>query len=165
MVLLAMAMVSLLAGTGVRSAAAGGGKCILAVGEAAAILGVAPEEVQERRVEQPVSPDDRKAHVYRVAPYSCWFRAGGDFRRTIGYTISLFNDPGRAEQAFADMRGGFATVAGVAPVPGLGDAAFRVDDSRFHRLVARKGGALVDIRTPADHDAQARIMRLILRGL
>jgi hypothetical protein len=60
------------------------------------------------------------------------------------------------------MRGNFSTVSRVEEVPGLGDETFRVDDKRFQRMIAIKGGIMIDVLTPADPNLQKQLLRLVL---
>ncbi len=130
---------------------------------AAAILGVAPDSLQRSSSDIPVSPADQQRQIYRVPPYACYFRVKNNFVKTISYQVYPYRDPRLARQEFARMRDNFATVARVDAVPGLGDQAFHVVDRRFRRLVAVKGGTLVDILSPGDFSRQQRVMRLVLQ--
>jgi len=56
----------------------------------------------------------------------------------------------------------FSTVSRVEEVPGLGDETFRVDDKRFQRMIAIKGGIMIDVLTPADPNLQKQLLRLVL---
>ena len=129
---------------------------------AAAILDADPSALVRADMTIPVSPDDRRAHLYRTPPMSCGFRLKTDFAATIRYMVYQYSQPDKARQSFTTMRDNFAAAARVEDVPGLGEAAFLVPDSRFHRLVAVRDSRLVDVVAPRDPETQKKIIHLVL---
>ncbi|HEB50087.1 MAG TPA: hypothetical protein ENI89_05710 [Desulfobulbus sp.] len=136
----------------------------LSMEQAAGILGVAPAELLRGSEEVPVSPEKRRNHTYRIPPRHCWIRAAENFAKSISYTVYHYNDPLQARAAWGTMRENFATVARIVAVAIPDGEAFRVDDSRFRRTVARRQGLLLDISRPADAALQRRIMFLVLKN-
>ncbi len=151
---------------GGRSALAGGVEAApcagLSMEEAAGILGVAVGDLRRGSQDLPVSPEDTRNKIYRTPPRSCWVRSASNLLKSISYTVYQYSDPGQARAAYNTMRENFATVARIDAVAVAGAEAFRVDDSRFRRTVARRHGVVIDILRPADAALQRRIMILLL---
>jgi hypothetical protein len=63
---------------------------------------------------------------------------------------------------FNKMRQNYETVSKVDAVPGIGDEAFWVGDSRFQRMVAIKGDVVIDVLSPKDFNLQKQIIHLVL---
>ena len=83
----------------------------------------------------------------------------------ISYVTYVHNKDEQARLEFERMKEGFETVSKVDIIPEIGDASFWAGDSRFQRLVAVKGDALIDVLNPKDFDMQKRIVLLVLNGL
>ena len=133
-----------------------------AMDRAAAILAVSPDDLLRSSHDLMISPEDQQNHVYQTTPCNCTIRSKSNFLRSISYVTYVYTDPGRACAEFNRMRENFATVAKVDPIAGIGDHAFWVGDSRFQRLVAIRGGVVVDVLSPKDFAAQQQTVRLVL---
>lgn len=110
-----------------------------------------------------VSPEDFQHHTYQGIPYNCTIRSKSNFLHSISYVTYVYTDPGQARVEFNRMKQNFATVAKVDAVPDIGDNAFWVGDSRFQRLVAIRGGVVIDALSPKDFDLQKQTVRLVLK--
>ncbi len=130
--------------------------------KAGTILNVPAADLDIRSYKQPVSPDDQKNKTYKVPPCGYSYRSKSDFLKSISYTVYDFSRPEKARSVFETMKGNFKTVAKVETVQGLGDAAFWVNDKRFHRFVCLKGGLMIDVLRPKELELQKRVVRLLL---
>jgi hypothetical protein len=162
-----MVILSLLllgAGSAITTAAETDAGCgySITLKEAAGILTVPGDDLQKSSRKIMVSPDDLREKTYQGIPCIYHFRSKTNFLKSINYTVYVYSDPGRARREFEKMRGNFSTVSRVEEVPGLGDETFRVNDKRFQRMIAIKGGVMIDVLTPADPNLQKQLLRLVL---
>jgi hypothetical protein len=135
----------------------------ISIEEAAVILGKSPDDLLKSSNDGLVSPDDIRKKTYKVPPCTCRIKSKSDYLKSVNYIIYIYNDPGRARDDFDTMRTDFKVVAKVDDTPGLGDQAFRAVNSHLERMVALKGGVLIDVLTPGDFARQKRVVELVLR--
>ncbi len=140
------------------------GDCCTAITleKAAVILSVPPEDLLKSSSEMMVSPEDLQKKTYKIHPYTCRIRSKSNFLKSINYIIYVYNDPGQARLDFDQMRYHYKIVSKVDDVPGIGDEAFRADDQHLQRMVAIKGGVVIDILNPKEFSLQKRVISLIL---
>ena len=129
---------------------------------AATILAVSPDDLRKSSSPMMVSPDDLQKKIYKTPPYTCRIRSKSNFLKSIAYVTYVYNDPGQAFRDFKKMKEGFESASRVDVVPGIGDGAFWAGDKRFQRMVAMKGGIIIDVSAPTDPNLQKLVIRLVL---
>jgi hypothetical protein len=128
----------------------------------AALLNVPIDDLQKSSTDLMVSPDDLKKKIYKSHPFNCSIRSKSEFLKFITYIIYEYNDSGQAHIEFNKMRQGFESISKVDIIPDIGDAAFWAGDQRFQRMVAIKGGVVIDALNPKEFDLQMKIISLVL---
>jgi len=131
----------------------------------AVILAVSVSDLQKSSSDLLISPDDIEKQIYRAPPYKCTMRSKTNFLKSLSYIIYVYNNSEQARTEFNKMKKSFATVAKVDQIPGLGDETFRVEDSRFQRMVSIKGDLVLDVLNPKESNLQEQIVRLVLETL
>ena len=134
----------------------------LSLDKAASILRVAPRDLNQRSYELPVSPENQKNRIYKVPPCRYTYRSKTNFVKSISYTVYEYTRSGKAWSVFETMKDNFKTVAKVEMVPGLGEAAFWVNDKRFHRLVVLKDKIMMDVVSPKNLALQKQVVRVLM---
>lgn len=135
------------------------------LGDAASILSVPIDDLQTSSRDLLISPDDLQKKIYSIHPYNCTISSTSNFLKSIIYATYVFNDPGQARIEFNRMREGYTAVSKVEVVPDTGDETFWAGDSRFQRMVALQGNAVIDVLSPKDFTYQKQILGLVLDRL
>ena len=133
--------------------------------DGAAILVVAVSDLQKSSSDLLISPDDIERQIYKAPPYKCTMRSKTNFLKSLSYIIYVYNNSEQARTEFNKMKESFATVAKVDQISEFGDETFRVEDSRFQRMVCIKGDLVLDILNPKESNLQKQIVRLVLKTL
>ena len=128
----------------------------------ATLLNASIEDLQKSSHDLMVSPDDLKSKIYKTHPYNCSIRSKSDFLKFITYVTYTYNDPGQAHMEFNKMRKGFESISKVDTIQDIGDEAFWAGDKRFQRMVAIKGGVVIDVLNPKELSLQKKIISLVL---
>ena len=129
---------------------------------AAIILAVSTDDLQKSSRDLMVSPEDLQKKIYKIHPYNCTIRSKSNFLKLITYVTYVYNDPGKARKEFDKMQKNFESLSKVDVVPDIGDEAFWAGDNRFQRMVAIKGGVVIDVLSPKEFNLQKQIIRLVL---
>ena len=129
---------------------------------AAIILGVSTDDLQENNADIMVSPDDIKNKTFKIQPYNCAIRSKSNLLKGINYIIYVYNDLGQARIDFNKMQNSYGAISKVDIVPDIGDETFWVRDNRFQRMVSIKGEVVIDVLSPKEFDLQKQIIRLVL---
>jgi hypothetical protein len=129
---------------------------------AAAILLVSADDLQKSSRDLMVSPEDLEKKIYKIPPYYCTIRSKSKFLKLITYVTYVYKDSGKARIEFDKMQKNFESLSKVDVVPDIGDEAFWVGDNRFQRMVAIRGGVVIDVLSPKDFNHQKQIIRLVL---
>jgi hypothetical protein len=129
---------------------------------AANILAVSTYDLQKSSRDLMVSPEDLQKKIYKIHPYNCTIRSKSNFLKLITYVTYVYNDPGKARKEFDKMQKNFESLSKVDVIPDIGDEAFWAGDNRFQRMVAIKGGVVIDVLSPKEFNLQKQIIRLVL---
>ena len=128
----------------------------------AALLMTSIEDLHKSSSAHMVSPDDLKRNIYKTQPYTCTIRSKSDSLKAIIYVTYVHNTPEQARREFDKMQQGYQSISIVDVLPDVGDKAFWAGDKRFQRMVAIKGGILIDVLSPKKFDLQKQIIHLVL---
>ena len=129
---------------------------------AANILAVSTDDLQKSSRDLMVSPEDLQKKIYKIHPYNCTIRSKSNFLKLITYVTYVYNDPGKARKEFDKMQKNFESLSKVDVIPDIGDEAFWAGDNRFQRMVAIKGGVVIDVLSPKEFNLQKQIIRRVL---
>jgi hypothetical protein len=129
---------------------------------AANILAVSTDDLQKSSRDLMVSPEDLQKKIYKIHPYNCTIRSKSNFLKLITYVTYVYNDPGKARKEFDKMQKNFESLSKVDVVPDIGDETFWAGDNRFQRMVAIKGGVVIDVLSPKEFNLQKQIICIVL---